>query len=624
LESNSIQKIKKKKQGKRPPRGAARRNKKFPCSFELKLKAVKLYLDEEYTAEFVAEEVGVSDSTIYAWAKAYRTQGEDGLRPQPHPRRKNRIPKAVRDKAISLKQEEPTRGVKKISQLLRRFFFMSASPETVRKTLHEESLIEKPKKKPKRNPARPRFFERSTPNQMWMTDIFTFRLGGKNAYLIGYIDDYSRYITGLGLFRSQTAEHVIDTYRTAIAEYKPPKEMLTDNGRQYTNWRGTTKFEKEIHKDRLKHIKSSPHHPQTLGKIERFWETIFKEFLSRVQFTSFEEARERLALWVRYYNHKRPHQGIGGLCPADRYFEIQHELKDVLEKGIQENILEMALRGKPKDPFYMVGRMDGQSVVIRAEKGKVKMSIDGEDDGNNKEIEYNIKEDRDEKEQETPAESHGRTEVPGRTLDLDGKAQARRDLQGAGRQLDHAEQLAGPGIGRDAPGVGTPDQFGPGTIPEPEAAITAGETQGTSTETDAQINGPEAGRPVEPHTGREENGKASKLDRRCDGRKKGFDCTEAGRSYHGCPERADDCNRSSLDPRYFPEDILSMGETLSGGSPGGGYRPEARASQTGSPFGRGSGSSQDQEVGIRESGPGSPAPYSGDHQSDRRSCELLG
>jgi transposase InsO family protein len=41
---------------------------------------------------------------------------------------------------------------------------------------------------------------------MWQTDICTFRLAGKNAYLIGYIDDYSRYITGLGLFRSQTAE----------------------------------------------------------------------------------------------------------------------------------------------------------------------------------------------------------------------------------------------------------------------------------------------------------------------------------------------------------------------------------------------------------------------------------
>ena len=113
----------------------------------------------------------------------------------------------------------------------------------------------------------------------------TFRLGGRNAYLIGYLDDYSRYITALGLYRSQTAEYVIETYRRGISEYGVPKEMLTDNGRQYTNWRGTTRFEKELKKDRVKHIKSRPHHPMTLGKIERFWQTIQQEFLQRSQFS---------------------------------------------------------------------------------------------------------------------------------------------------------------------------------------------------------------------------------------------------------------------------------------------------------------------------------------------------
>ena len=53
------------------------------------------------------------------------------------------------------------------------------------------------RKKPVKNAAKPRFFERSRPNQLWQSDIMTFRLGGKNAYLIGYLDDYSRYITGL-------------------------------------------------------------------------------------------------------------------------------------------------------------------------------------------------------------------------------------------------------------------------------------------------------------------------------------------------------------------------------------------------------------------------------------------
>jgi hypothetical protein len=119
----------------------------------------------------------------------------------------------------------------------------------------------------------------------------------------------------------------------------------------------------------------------TLGKIERFWKTVYEEFLVRAQFGSFEEAQERIRHWVKYYNHKRPHQGIGGLYPADRYFEIQGELRMVMEKGIAENVLEMALRGKPKEPFYMVGRMEGQSVVLRAEKGKLRLMVDDEEGG---------------------------------------------------------------------------------------------------------------------------------------------------------------------------------------------------------------------------------------------------
>ena len=99
--------------------------------------------------------------------------------------------------------------------------------ETVRQTLKQEGLIEPPPK-PRRNLVRPRFFERATPNQMWQTDIFTFRLGGRYAYLIAFMDDYSRFIVGADLFRSPTAEAVIEVYRVAVGEFQPPKEMLTD------------------------------------------------------------------------------------------------------------------------------------------------------------------------------------------------------------------------------------------------------------------------------------------------------------------------------------------------------------------------------------------------------------
>ncbi len=446
--------------------------------FEFKLRCVKLRLEEGIPVSLLSEEVGASKDVIRRWAKAYQERGEAGLRNRIVPEGSRRkLPGPVREKIVEIKKREPLFGVKRISHLLKRVFFLSASPETVRRTLRAESLIVPSKKKPQHNITRPRFFERSTPNQMWQADIFTFRLGGRYAYLIGFIDDYSRYMTGLELYRSQTADQVMEVYRRAVGEYGVAKEVLTDRGRQYTNWRGSTRFERELGKDRVRHIKSQAHHPMTLGKIERFWKTIYEEFLVRAQFGSFEEARERIRQWVQYYNHKRPHQGIGGLCPADRYFEIAGELRKTMEQGIEDNVLEMALRGKPREPFYMVGRMEGQSVVLRAEKGKLRLLVDDERGGQVQERVYEVsdqegnssseKEDRDGEGGENGQTEgrqgrsenigpHGRREVPSGAVGVDRETQSSGGLSGVGDCMDSVESVAESGHGGDALGPSAP------------------------------------------------------------------------------------------------------------------------------------------------------------------------
>ena len=471
-----VEEVKKKGKGKE-----SRYGKRY--GFEFKLRCVKLRLEEGIPISLLSKEVGASKDVIRRWAKAYQERGEAGLRNGVVPAGSRRkLPGPVREKIVEIKKREPLFGVKRISHLLKRAFFLSASPETVRRTLGAESLIVPSRKKHQHNITRPRFFERSTPNQMWQSDIFTFRLGGRYAYLIGFIDDYSRYMVGLELYRTQTADQVLEVYRRAIGEYGVPKEMLTDRGRQYTNWRGTTRFERELGKDRVRHIKSQAHHPMTLGKIERFWKTIYEEFLVRAQFGSFEEARERIRHWVQYYNHKRPHQGIGGLCPADRYFEIQAELKKTMEQGIADNVLEMALRGKPKEPFYMVGRMEGQSVVLRAEKGKLRLMVDDEEGGGKQEMVYDVtageekrdgsietiqREETDGKDREAEGgeagdrgeeraegiRPYGRGEVPGGALGMDGETETRGGMPGVGGCVELAEPVAGAGDGGDALGL---------------------------------------------------------------------------------------------------------------------------------------------------------------------------
>jgi transposase InsO family protein len=610
----------------RSKRKLPNRSKRYSADF--KLKAIKLFLEESVPIPLIEKECGVTGATVQRWVRSYRRKGEAGLQNRYGGKGKGRLPAPVTQKIIEVKKSNPQFGIKRISQLLRRVFFLRASPETVRKTLHRSSLMKPPHKKRPRNITRPRFFERSTPNQLWQTDIFTFRLGGRYAFLIGYIDDYSRYITGLDLFRSQTAENVIEVYRRAASEYNPPKEMLTDNGRQYTTWRGTSRFEAELKKDRIHHIKSQPHHPMTLGKIERFWKTIFLEFLSRAQFGSFEDAQERIRQWVKYYNHKRPHQGIGGLCPADRYFEIQSELRKTIEQGIQENLLEMALRGKPRLPFYMVGRMEGQSVVLRAEKGKLRLSVDDEEEDRTQEVVYNLSEegknhgkDRENQEREETAGNglRGDGEVPGGAVGVDGAAQARGGVPGAVNTLDAAFELAETGDGRDAPGTGAESEPGQRTCAGSTPSGDAGKEPSYSVD---EYRAGQAGEDAFEGAGGTESGDGSSERRQ-------ENLTETERAYerisgHGaCPsacgsgvcgaQRSDNGRGGCAPAGRVAQDLLRMGK------PGitGDDRGHGRTDGWPSGAARGYGEGGSQGTGA---GPGAPVEHSKENSRGERSA----
>src|SRR5512136_1249164 len=115
-----------------------------------------------------------------------------------------------------------------------------------------------------------------------------------------------------------------------------------------------------------------------------------------------------------------------------------------MEQGIADNVLEMALRGKPKEPFYMVGRMEGQSVVLRAEKGKLRLMVDDEEGGGKQEMVYDVTAQGEERgegdgkgreaeggeardggeERMEGLGAYGGGEVPGGLVGMDGEAQA--------------------------------------------------------------------------------------------------------------------------------------------------------------------------------------------------------
>jgi transposase InsO family protein len=316
--------------------------------------------------------VGVSKHTLYAWKKKFDTEGPAGLMDQPRGGPEgSRLPELTKRTILMLKQAHPDYGVERISAMLLRGPGLAASPSAVARVLHEAGYeLEESPTKP--HPDKVRSFERARPNQLWQTDLFTFVLKRQNrrVYLVGFMDDHSRFLVSYGLHASQSSALVLEVLRAGLASYGAPEEILTDNGAQYVTWRGKSAFTKELEKRGIKQVVATPRRPQTLGKIERFWGTLWRECVEAAVFLDLGDAQRRIGLFIDHYNFARPHSGIDGLVPADR-FGAAPEVLRTLKERVASNALELARHGIPRQPFYLTGQAGGQPFSLHAEGERV-------------------------------------------------------------------------------------------------------------------------------------------------------------------------------------------------------------------------------------------------------------
>jgi transposase InsO family protein len=286
------------------------------------MEVARAVVEQQASTAQMAARLGVPYTTATEWVKRYRQGGETALHPaEPRESSKSRLPSA-RDAAIlATHAAQPHAGTRRIRDVMRRFLGVGTSATTVRRVLHEHGeLAPRTSAKAKRQRKLVRF-ERAEPNQLWQSDLFTFLLRRhERVYVAAFLDDHSRYLVSLAMAHHQRSTLVLEALSRGIADYGAPREILTDQGRQYTAWRGSTEFEGELRRQGIAHVKSRPHHPQTCGKIERFWKTMWEEFLSRTVFADFEDCQRRVGLFAQHYNFQRPHQALEGLTPADRFF----------------------------------------------------------------------------------------------------------------------------------------------------------------------------------------------------------------------------------------------------------------------------------------------------------------
>lgn len=345
---------------------------------EERRQAVEAYQKAGLTQLAFAKQWGISAVTLGSWLRKHGEEGPQGLeRMASGPaKRRGRAPLAapVREEVVAVQRRFPDFGLKKVRHFLARFSGLRVSATSVRRIRKAEGMpaVSVPVKR-KRKPAPPRRFERSKPGDLWQTDITYLNVPWSRGplYLIAFLDDHSRYVVGHGLFTHQRADIAVDVFLEACVRFGKPKELLSDQGRQYFAWRGKSAFQKMLAKEGVAHVVARAHHPETVGKTERFWETLKRELWDRVHPKDLEEARARISHFIAHHNHQRPHQSLDGLVPADRFFGVASQVREAIEKEIAKNELRIALGEAPRKPVYLVGQVDGMTVSMHGEQGRL-------------------------------------------------------------------------------------------------------------------------------------------------------------------------------------------------------------------------------------------------------------
>jgi putative transposase len=186
-------------------------------------------------------------------------------------------------------------------------------------------------------------------NEQWQSDAsYFFVVGWGWYYLISVLDDYSRFILAWDLKREMTAPSISEVVQQPVEwtgmDQVPVEDrtgLLSDRGPGFL----ARALEDYLRMLEIRHIYCSPYHPQTNGKLERFHGTL-KARLNLLVFTSPEALREAMTEFIEYYNHRRYHEGIGNVTPADVYYGRREEIlkrrkeqkQATLERRFQYNL----------------------------------------------------------------------------------------------------------------------------------------------------------------------------------------------------------------------------------------------------------------------------------------------
>jgi transposase InsO family protein len=293
---------------------------------EQRYRAVLEVLEDGASVTDVARRYGVGRQAVHAWLRRYASEGLSGLvdrsaRPDTCP---HQMPPAVEARVLEMRRFHPGWGPRTIlNRLAREGVEPLPGRSSIYRALVRHHLIEPAKRR--RRASDYKRWERARPMELWQMDITAGVLlaDGTTPSLVTGVDDHSRFCVCAKVVLRATAKPVCDALRGAMEAHGMPEAILTDNGKVFTGrfgpGHGTVLFDRICQENGIRHLLTAPRSPTTTGKVERFHQTLKKEFLRGLIFDSLEDAQAQINGWVDEYNSLREHQSLGDRPPAERF-----------------------------------------------------------------------------------------------------------------------------------------------------------------------------------------------------------------------------------------------------------------------------------------------------------------
>src|ERR1700716_3537060 len=295
---------------------------RYPASEKLEI--IRLVEEPALPVRRTLEKVGIPRATFYRWYDLYQAGGPEALDDRhPKPDRVwNRIPDDVRERIIKLALDESALSPRELAVRFTDTEGYFVSEASVYRLLKAHDLIASPAYIVMK--ARDEFKEKTTaPNQLWQTDFTYLKVTGWGwFYLSAVLDDFSRYIIAWKLCTTMKAQDVTDTLDLALVAsgcdqarivHKP--RLLSDNGSSYVS----SDLAEWLDAQNMGHVRGAPYHPQTQGKIERWHQTLKNRILLENYYLP-GDLEANIEKFVDHYNHRRYHESLSNLTPADVYF----------------------------------------------------------------------------------------------------------------------------------------------------------------------------------------------------------------------------------------------------------------------------------------------------------------